>query len=149
MSRKKLTVIVLGAFLILAGLVELVGGLGGLELVIAILAVAAGALVLLYSPGVSKGIGWILAAIFLIARGLISILSLSFAGLGTVMAVLALAAGILLLIRMRKVKNDIGYLLFFVWLLLVGLMGLVSLGQLGTVTDIVAVAAGLLLILGI
>ncbi len=65
------------------------------------------------------------------------------------MAVVALAAGILLLIRMGEVKNDIGYLLFFVWLLLVGLMGLVSLGQLGTVTDIVAVAAGLLLILGI
>ncbi len=149
MSKKKLTIIVLGAFLILVGLVELVGGLGGLGLVTAILAVAAGVLVLLFSPGVSTGIGWTLAGIYLVARGLISILSLSFSGLGIVMAVLALAAGILLLIRMPKVKNNIGYLLFFVWLLLVGLMGLVSLGQLGTVVDIVALAAGLLLILGI
>lgn len=149
MSKKKLTVVVLGAFLILTGLAGLIPGVGALGLVIAILAVAAGVLILMYAPGVSYSIGWILAAVYLILRGLTSILSLSFTGLGLVLAILALAAGVLLLLRMPRIKSHIGYLLFFVWLVLVGLAGLVSLGQLGMVIDIVALAAGILLILDV
>ena len=149
MSKKKLTIVVLGAFLILSGLAGLIAGIGNLGVIIAILAVAAGVLILMYSPGVSNRIGWIIAAVYLIAKGLTSILSLSFSGMGMVMAILALAAGVLLLIRMPKIKGNVGYLLFFAWLILVGLAGLVSLGQLGLVIGIVALAAGILLILDV
>jgi hypothetical protein len=149
MSRKKLTAVVLGAFLILSGLAGLISGLGGLGLVIAILAIAAGVLILAFTPGVSFRVGWLLAAIYLIVYGLASILNFSFSGMGTVMAILALAAGALLLIRIGRTRANIGYLLFFIWLILVGLVALVSLGPLGIVIDILALAAGILIIAGI
>jgi hypothetical protein len=149
MSKNKLTVIVLGAFLILSGLVGLVGGLGGLGLVIAILAIAAGILLLLFTPGVSNRIGWVLAAIYLLVIGLIGLLNFSFPSMGIVLAILALAAGILLIIQMGRIKGSVGYLLFYIWLILVGLVGLVSLGPLGMVIDLVALAAGILIILGV
>jgi hypothetical protein len=148
MSRIKLTTLVLGAFLVLSGLAGLVSGLGGLGLVTAILAVAAGVLILAYTPGVSFRIGWLLAAIYLIIYGLANILSFSFSGMGTIMAILALAAGVLLLIRMGKVLARFGYLLFFIWLILVGLVALVSLGPLGILIDIIALVAGILIIVG-
>ncbi len=46
----------------------------------------------------TKNIGMLLLAIWLIATGLISILSLSFTGLGIIMAILAIAAGIFILL---------------------------------------------------
>lgn len=149
MSKKKITILVLGTFLVLSGLAGLIAGLGSLGLVIAVLAVAAGVLILMYGPSVSFRLGWTIAAVYLIARGLVSILGLSFSGMDMVFAILALAAGVLLLIKMKKIKNKIGYLLFFAWLILVGLSGLVSLGQLGLVIDITALAAGVLLILDV
>ncbi len=45
-----------------------------------------------------KGIGVVLLAIWLIANGVISIVGLSFTGLPLIMAVLAIAAGVLLLL---------------------------------------------------
>jgi hypothetical protein len=47
---------------------------------------------------ITRNIGMLLLAIWLIATGLISILSLSFTGLGVIMAILAIAAGIFILI---------------------------------------------------
>ncbi len=47
---------------------------------------------------ITKRLGFLLLAIWLIATGLIGILHLNFSGLGTLMALLALAAGVLLLI---------------------------------------------------
>jgi len=149
MSKKKLTVVVLGAFLILSGLAGLIAGIGNLGLVIAILATAAGVLILMYATGVSFRVGWTVAAVYLIAKGLISILGLSFSGMGMVMGILALAVGGLLLIRIPKIKGNVGYLLFFAWLILVGLAGLVSMPPLGMVIDIVALAGGILLILDV
>jgi hypothetical protein len=64
-----------------------------------------------------------------------------------VLAILALVAGIMLLARMPKVRNNTGYLLSFIWLILVGVGGLVGLGALGIVVNIIALAAGILLIL--
>jgi hypothetical protein len=46
----------------------------------------------------TKNLGMLLLGIWLIATGLIPLLSLSFAGLGTVMAVLALATGALIIV---------------------------------------------------
>jgi hypothetical protein len=146
---KRITMIVLGAFLILSGLVGLVSGLGNLGLVIDILALAAGVLILVYTPGISYRAGWFLAATYLIIIGLAGMIGFSFGGMDIVLAILALAAGIVLLVRMPKIRKNIGYLLFFIWLILVGLTGLVGLGALGILVSIVALAAGILLILDV
>lgn len=46
----------------------------------------------------TKSIGMLLLGFWLLLTGLIPLLSLSFSGLGTLMAILAIAAGILILI---------------------------------------------------
>jgi hypothetical protein len=46
----------------------------------------------------TRNIGMLLLAVWLILTGLIPLLNLSFSGLGTVMAVLAVAAGILIVV---------------------------------------------------
>ena len=48
--------------------------------------------------GLVKNLGMLLLAIWLIVSGLMPLLSLSFSGAGTVMAILAIAAGVLLLV---------------------------------------------------
>lgn len=48
--------------------------------------------------GLNRNLGMLVLAIWLILGGLIPLLSLSFSGLGTLMAVLALLAGVLILI---------------------------------------------------
>ncbi|HZP64797.1 MAG TPA: hypothetical protein VFB32_00685 [Rudaea sp.] len=45
-----------------------------------------------------KNLGMLLLAVWLILNGLVGIVHLSFAGLGLIMAVLAIAAGLLLLL---------------------------------------------------
>jgi hypothetical protein len=47
---------------------------------------------------VTKSIGMLLLSIWLMLTGLIPLLNLSFSGLGTLMAVLAIAAGALILL---------------------------------------------------
>ena len=47
---------------------------------------------------ITRNIGMLLLALWLVLTGLIPLLNLGFSGLGTVMAVLALAAGILIVI---------------------------------------------------
>lgn len=147
MSKERLTYVVLSIFLILSGLVTFVSGLGSLGIVISILALAAGILILVARPDVSMYTGWVLAAIYLILLGLTGIVSFNFNGLGTIMAVLALAAGIILLVKWAGFRHHIGFLLFIVWLILVGLTGLVSLSGMGVVIAVVAIASGILMIL--
>jgi hypothetical protein len=50
------------------------------------------------SVRVTKNLGMLLLGIWLIISGLIPLLNLSFEGLGTLLAVLAVAAGVLILI---------------------------------------------------
>jgi hypothetical protein len=147
MSKERLSYVVLGIFLILSGLVSLVSGLGSLGIVVSILALAAGVLILIFRPGISIFTGWILAAIYLILLGLTGIINFGFAGMGTVMAILAIAAGIVLAIRWPGFRHHIGFLLFCVWLILLGLMGLIGLGGFGVIVAIVAIASGVLMIL--
>jgi hypothetical protein len=47
---------------------------------------------------VTKSLGMLLLAIWLILTGLIPLLQLSFSGLSTVMTILAIAAGVLILV---------------------------------------------------
>ena len=46
----------------------------------------------------TRNIGMLLLAVWLIFTGLVPLLNLSFSGLGTVMAILAIAAGILIVV---------------------------------------------------
>jgi len=47
---------------------------------------------------VTRNLGMLLVGVWLIATGLIPLLNLSFSGLGTIMAVLAIAAGVLIIV---------------------------------------------------
>ena len=47
---------------------------------------------------ITKNIGMLLLGIWLVATGLIPLLNLSFSGLGTIMAILAIAAGALIIV---------------------------------------------------
>lgn len=145
--NKRLTTVVLGIFLILVGLLDLISGISELGLLIPILALVAGVLLLVSRPGSGYAAGWILAAIYLLLRGLFAIVDLGFGGMDVLLAVLALAAGVLLLIRAPRFKQHIGFFLFCVWLILVGLMGLIGLGQFGIIASIMAVASGVLFII--
>jgi hypothetical protein len=50
------------------------------------------------SMKVTRNLGMLLLGVWLIATGLIPLLNLSFSGLGTIMAVLAIAAGVLIIV---------------------------------------------------
>lgn len=146
MFSERLTYIVLGIFLILTGLMSFISGVGALSIIIIILALAAGILILVTTPGVSNHIGWVLAAIYLIVLGLIGLINFSFSGLSTIMAILAIAAGVVLLIGWPGFSHHVGFILFCAWLILVGLTRLVSLGDFSIVTAIVAITSGVLVI---
>jgi hypothetical protein len=47
---------------------------------------------------VTRNLGMLLLALWLVLTGLIPLLNLSFSGLGTVMAILAIAAGVLIVV---------------------------------------------------
>jgi hypothetical protein len=47
---------------------------------------------------ITRNIGMLLLAIWLVLTGLVPLLNLSFSGLGTLMAILALAAGVLIVV---------------------------------------------------
>ena len=47
---------------------------------------------------VTRNLGMLLLGVWLIATGLIPLLNVSFSGLGTIMAVLAIAAGVLIIV---------------------------------------------------
>ena len=69
------------------------------EMILAGLAVAAGVLLLVREGGRSSNLGWLLLSVWLIVQGAMVLLSVSFNQSGTIMAVLALAAGVLILLR--------------------------------------------------
>jgi len=94
--------ILLAIWLIASGLIALLGiRIPNGEMLLGLLAIAAGILMLLGQRKLKfKGnLGLLLLSVWLIVSGLIPLIHLSFAALGVIMAVLALAAGILLLLR--------------------------------------------------
>ena len=147
MFSERMTYVVLGIFLILTGLISFISGLGALSIVTAVLALAAGILILVTTPGISNKVGWILAAVYLIVLGLTGLVDFTFSGMNLMMAVLAIASGVVLLAGWPGFSHHIGFILFSGWLILVGLTRLVSLGEVTIVTAIIAIASGILLIL--
>jgi len=92
--------ILLGIWLVVRALVDLIGfNFQGLDVILALLALAAGVLLLIGARRWRANLGTILLSIWLILTGLLSLVSFSFNGMGILMALLALAAGVLLLLR--------------------------------------------------
>ena len=99
---KNLGLILLAVWLILNTLVSLFGlSFNGLDIVLAILAISAGVAIIFNLRGgsLSGSLGMILLGLWLLMKGLIPLLNFSFNGLDLVMAILALAAGVLILIK--------------------------------------------------
>lgn len=147
MSKERLTYVVLGLFLILSGLTAFIPGMGAFGIVMAILALAAGVLILIAKPGISSSAGWIVAAVYFILLGLQALLSFGFSWQGILLGLLALVAGIVLVVKAPAFQKHIGFFLFVVWLLLNGVMSLFGLGVLSTVTAVVAIVSGVLMLL--
>jgi len=94
--------ILLAIWLIAAGLIPLLGlRLPGGDLLFSLLAIAAGALLLIGGRKIRlrAGLGLILLSVWLILTGLLPLVNLSFPVLETVMALVAVAAGVLLLLK--------------------------------------------------
>ncbi len=103
----------------------------------------------------TKNVGLLLLAVWLVLTGLIALFGLQFANLGLLMALLALAAGVVILLesfnilKWRKVKRTLGMILLGIWLIFTGLIALTNFsfaGQ-GVVMGLLALAAGVLILL--
>jgi|FLYN01.1.fsa_nt_gi hypothetical protein len=93
--------------------------------------------------------GMILLGIWLVAQGLVNLIGFTFQGLGVILALLALAAGVLLLIGARRWRSNLGLVLLSIWLILTGLFALIGFtfqGS-GVLMALLALAAGVLLLL--
>jgi len=100
-GTSRLGTILLSIWLIATGLIPLLDlSFAAADIVLAVLAIAAGVLLLFRGGRVhlTKNLGTLLLSIWLILTGLLSLLDLDFRGRGIVMALLAIAAGILLLL---------------------------------------------------
>jgi hypothetical protein len=98
--RSELEMLLTGVWLTTTGAVSLANlGISGLGLILGLLAIASGALIVLRIGKPTSNLGKLLLAIWLIGTGLISVISLDFVGLGTIMGLLAVAAGVLLLLK--------------------------------------------------
>jgi low temperature requirement protein LtrA len=99
---KKVANILLGIWLVVAGLISL-GGIrfGSSGTLLAVLGISAGILFLLADRGekLLPRAGSILLGLWLLANGLFTILHVYFSGNHIILAVLAVAAGVLILIR--------------------------------------------------
>ncbi len=93
--------------------------------------------------------GTILLAIWLVATGLVALLNLSFNYSATILALLAVAAGVLILIEGRRVRlgRRLGLLLLSIYLIAAGLVSLLSIrfSRSDIVLALIAIAAGVLL----
>jgi hypothetical protein len=92
--------IVLSVWLIATGLSALRGiGFSRAGPVLNLLAIAAGGLLLLQGGSWSAKIGMILLGVWLVARGLLALVDVSFPGMGLLVNLLAIAAGVLILLE--------------------------------------------------
>jgi hypothetical protein len=99
--------------------------------------------------GLSKRIALIVLSVWLIATGLFSLADIGFSGMGLVLNLLAIAAGILILLQGDSWPARIGMLLLGAWLVVKGLVALVGLSiqGIGLVLNVLAIAAGVLILM--
>lgn len=99
----------------------------------------------------TRNLGMILLAVWLILTGLLPLLNLSFPASATILAILAIAAGVLFLMEGRRTRlsKNLGMLLLAIWLIVSGLLPLLNINfpASGIVLALLAVAAGVLLLI--
>ena len=96
-------------------------------------------------------IGTFLLAVWLILFGLLPLLNLNLPSSELIMAILAIVAGIFILLDIRqKPTKNLGRLVLAIFLILVGIIPLLNITfpAEGMVVGIVAIVAGILLLLG-
>ena len=98
-----------------------------------------------------KNLGMVLLSIWLIVTGLLTFVTVSIPSSGIVLALLAIAAGVLFLLDMRekRLSGNIGIILLSIWLILAGLLPLLSVTvpYSDVALAILAVVAGILLLI--
>ena len=97
-----------------------------------------------------RSLGVILLGVWLILTGLLPLLTIAIPASGIVLSVLALAAGILILLRPMQLTRSLGVVLFCIWLILTGLLPLltVAIPASDIVLSLLAIAAGILILAG-
>jgi hypothetical protein len=97
-----------------------------------------------------KNLGMIVLAIWLIATGLVRLVDIPFPAADTILAVLAMAAGILIVLRPGVQPKKWGMILLSVWLIAVGLLPLLGAGADTTdmILGLLAILTGIVLLLG-
>ena len=100
--------------------------------------------------GITKRVAMIVLSIWLIATGLLAVTGLTLPAASLILNLLAIGAGVLILMQGRSWSEEIGMVLLGVWVLATGLLSLVSISfqGLGLILNLLAVAAGALILLG-
>ena len=98
----------------------------------------------------SRNLGTILLGIWLILTGLLPLITLTIPGSEIVLALLAIAAGVLLVFRPGQLSRTLGVILLCAWLILTGLLALTAIVIPGgeIVLALLAIAAGILILIG-
>jgi hypothetical protein len=95
--------------------------------------------------------GLVIMAVWLIIKGLAELFRLTFTGMDLILPLVAIFAGVLLLLRIRdsSMSVNLGFLLLSVWFILTGLIPLlgVSFPELYFVMAILGLAAGILILI--
>ena len=150
---RNLGLVLLGLWLILIGLTRLLAivmSTGGLLL--GLLAIAAGG-VLLWSGGGARprSFGFMLLGAWLVLNGLVQITPLRVPGVSVILGLLAISAGIVMLmgVRGRAIRQHPGISLLAAWLIISGLLELVTfrLPVLGELLAFMVLVAGFFILL--
>lgn len=98
---------------------------------------------------VNKNLGWLLLGIWLIASGVFSLLGIGGAVVGIIVDILAIAAGVVILIVWRSWSARIGMLLLAIWLIVSALLSLLSFGFPGSglILAVLVIAAGVFILI--
>jgi FtsH-binding integral membrane protein len=97
-----------------------------------------------------KNLGMIVLGIWLVATGLLRLLDVTFPAGETLLAAIAMLAGLLIVLRPAVQPKKWGMILLSVWLILVGLLPLLGAGRdtSDTILGLLAIIAGIVLLLG-
>lgn len=149
---KKWAVMLLCIYLIAVGTISILDlSFNGLDVLLPLLGIVAGVFLIIAGKVLFHPVGVILLAIWLILNGAIAVFKLSFDNLPLIMAALALVTSVLIIIgaKKKKVMDWLGSLLLAVYLLILGLVGLLTLSFSGLpfVSAALAIAAGIFLLI--
>jgi hypothetical protein len=99
-----------------------------------------------------NNIGLGVLAAYLIIAGLTEVFRITFPGLSYILPLMAIIAGILILLRVRDSKAviNLGFLMLSIWLMLTGLMPLlnISVPEMVIVLAVLGVVTGILILIG-